>query len=85
MCHPIEEKSLGLTALFAHLLLKRRKLQILLLVDGKYVESESSNNFPNFPLIEAIPQYLHQCRTEGRNKGIKAFRGWVRNQVQLRN
>ncbi|MDJ0690267.1 MAG: Uma2 family endonuclease [Xenococcaceae cyanobacterium MO_188.B32] len=80
--HPEIYQSLGVPELWRY---ERGKLQILLLVDGKYVESESSNNFPNFPLIEAIPQYLHQCRTEGRNKGIKAFRGWVRNQVQLRN
>ena len=80
--HPDIYQSLGVPELWRY---ERGKLQILLLVDGKYVESESSNNFPNFPLIEVIPQYLQQCRTEGRNKGIKAFRGWVRNQVQLRN
>lgn len=76
--HPEIYQSLGVPELWRY---ERGKLQILLLVGGKYVESESSNNFPNFPLIEAIPQYLHKCRTEGRNKGIKAFRSWVRNQV----
>ncbi|MDJ0899954.1 MAG: Uma2 family endonuclease [Xenococcus sp. MO_188.B8] len=60
---------------------ERGKLQILLLVDGNYIESESSANFPNFPLLEVIPQYLTQCRTEGRNEGITAFRSWVRQQL----
>ena len=32
-------------------------------------------------IIKVIPQYLNQCRTEGRNKGIKAFRSWVRKQL----
>ena len=60
---------------------ERGKLQILLLVDGKYIESESSANFPNFSLLEVIPQYLTKCRTEGRNEGITAFRSWVRKQL----
>ena len=72
--HPEIYQSLGVPELWRY---QRGKLQILLLVDGKYVESNKSANFPNFPLIETIPQYLTQCRTEGRNKGIKAFRNWV--------
>ena len=43
--------------------------------------SDKSANFPNFSLIQVIPQYLNQCRTEGRNKGIKAFRSWVKEQI----
>ncbi len=70
-------QSLGVPELWRY---ERGKLQILLLVDGKYIESEFSANFPNFSLLEVIPQYLTQCRTEGRNKGIKAFRSWVRQQ-----
>jgi hypothetical protein len=54
---------------------------LLALVDVKYVESNKSANFPNFSLIEAIPQYLNQCRTEGRNKGMRAFRSWVKEQL----
>lgn len=77
--HPEIYQSLGVPELWRY---RPHKLQILLLVNGKYVESERSANFPNFPLIGVIPQYLIQCRTEGRNKGIKAFRGWVREQIQ---
>ncbi len=71
-------QSLGVPELWRY---ERGKLQILSLVNGKYIESESSANFPNFSLLEVIPQYLTQCRTEGRNKGIKAFRSWVRQQL----
>ncbi|MBF2004207.1 MAG: Uma2 family endonuclease [Chlorogloeopsis fritschii C42_A2020_084] len=58
------------------------KLQINLLQDGRYVESHESLNFPNFPLIQVIPQYLEQSRTAGRNATLKAFRLWVREQIQ---
>lgn len=76
--HPEIYQALGVLELWRH---QRGKLQILLLVDGEYVESDKSANFPNFPLIEVIPQYLTQCRTEGRNKGMKAFRSWVKEQL----
>ena len=56
------------------------KLQILVLVDGKYIESNFSPNFANFDLITIIPQYLAKCKTEGRNKGIRAFRSLVKEQ-----
>ncbi|MDM3848767.1 MAG: Uma2 family endonuclease [Aphanizomenon gracile PMC627.10] len=52
-------------------------LQINLLQDGVYVESKSSLNFPDLPLIEVIPQYLEKSRTTGRNATLKAFRSWV--------
>ncbi|RUR78276.1 Uma2 family endonuclease [Chlorogloeopsis fritschii PCC 9212] len=58
------------------------KLQINLLQDGRYVESQESLNFPNLPLIKVIPQYLEQSRTAGRNGTLKAFRLWVREQIQ---
>ncbi|MCT7984441.1 Uma2 family endonuclease [Laspinema sp. A4] len=46
--------------------------------DGIYQECDHSQNFPNFPLTEVIPQYLEQAKTAGRNKTMKAFRTWVR-------
>ncbi|MEA5552423.1 Uma2 family endonuclease [Anabaena cylindrica UHCC 0172] len=59
---------------------EKGKLQINLLQDGNYVESQSSLNFPNLSLIEVIPQYLEKSRTAGRNATFKAFRSWVRQQ-----
>ena len=76
--HPEIYQSLGVSELWRY---EKGKLQILLLVDGKYMESKTSRNFSNFPLLEVIPQYLTQCRTEGRNKGVKAFRSWVQEQI----
>jgi Uma2 family endonuclease len=52
-------------------------LQINILQDGVYVESKSSLNFPNLPLIEVIPESLQKSRTIGRNAILKAFRNWV--------
>jgi Uma2 family endonuclease len=76
--HPEIYQALGVPELWRY---ERNKLQILLLVNGSYIESDRSNIFANFPLIRVIPQYLAQCRTEGRNKGIKTFRSWVREQL----
>ncbi|MBH8563832.1 Uma2 family endonuclease [Nostoc sp. CENA67] len=58
------------------------QLQINILLDGVYVESQQSLNFPRFPLIEAIPEYLRQSFTADTNKIIKAFRLWVQQQIQ---
>lgn len=60
----------------------RGKLQINVLQDGHYVESQQSQNFPLFSLIEVIPQYLEQSTTAGRNATLKAFRLWVQKQIQ---
>ncbi|MEH2240629.1 Uma2 family endonuclease [Nostoc sp.] len=57
-------------------------LQINVLRDGHYIESQQSLNFPLFPLIETIPQYLEQSTTAGRNATLKAFRLWVQKQIQ---
>ncbi|MBW4678212.1 MAG: Uma2 family endonuclease [Desmonostoc geniculatum HA4340-LM1] len=61
---------------------ERGKLQINILRDGHYVESGQSLNFPLFPLIEIIPQYLNQSVTAGRNATLKAFRLWVQKHIQ---
>lgn len=75
--HPEIYQSLGVSELWQY---KRGELKFLLLVNNEYIESKTSANFPEFRLLEVIPQYLTQCRTEGRNKGMKAFRKWVREQ-----
>jgi Uma2 family endonuclease len=61
---------------------EKGKLQINILQNGFYVESEQSAIFPNFPLAEIIPQYLEQSMSAGRNATIKAFRYLVREQLQ---
>jgi Uma2 family endonuclease len=58
------------------------KLQINVLQNGHYVESQQSLNFSQFKLGEAITQYLEQTITGGRNATFKAFRLWVQKQIQ---
>jgi Uma2 family endonuclease len=57
------------------------KLQISLLQDGKYVESQTSLVFPNFPVVEGISQFLDFSRTAGTRPALKAFRRWVKEQL----
>jgi Uma2 family endonuclease len=61
--------------------LENGKLQINVLVDGNYVVSQSSLNFPSLPLIDVIPRYLESSGINGRNATIKSFRNWVREQL----
>jgi hypothetical protein len=58
-----------------------KELSISLLQNGKYVRSQSSDRFPGFSLTEAIPRYLEQSRSEGRNAIFKKFRSWIREQI----
>lgn len=57
-------------------------LQINVLEFGKYQEVLESPNFPGLALKQMIPHYLRESKTLGRNKVLKAFRQWVRDQIQ---
>ncbi|MCU0546601.1 MAG: Uma2 family endonuclease [Oscillatoriaceae cyanobacterium Prado104] len=59
-----------------------RTLKIYLLQDGNYIEFNTSQNFPDFPIIDLIPEYLESSKTEGRSPTIKAFRSLVKQQLQ---
>ena len=59
-----------------------RKLQINVLQEGKYVESDTSYNFPDLRICEVIHQYVEQSRIVGRNSTMKTFRNWVRTHIQ---
>lgn len=56
------------------------KLQIDILQNGKYIESEISPNFPNLPILEIIPQLVEQSRLIGRSPTLRKFRQWVKQQ-----
>ncbi|MGM3309762.1 Uma2 family endonuclease [Anabaena sp. WFMT] len=58
-----------------------RKVEINVLINGKYVESNTSSIFPNLPISQAIPKYLLLSKTNGRNTTMKVFRAWVRQQI----
>ncbi|MEH2126836.1 hypothetical protein [Nostoc sp.] len=57
------------------------KLQINILQEGKYIESEISSTFPNLPIVEEIPRFVEHSRTLGRSPTLRAFRQWVRKQI----
>jgi Uma2 family endonuclease len=57
-------------------------LQFNVLEFGKYQEVLESPNFPGLALKQMIPHYLRESKTLGRNKVLKAFRQWVREQIQ---
>jgi Uma2 family endonuclease len=59
----------------------RGMLQINILQGDKYTIALESRIFPNLNLREAIPKYLKQSKTEGRNTTLKAFRQWVRANI----
>jgi Uma2 family endonuclease len=56
-------------------------LEINVLQNSRYVTSATSIHFPQFPLVEAISQYVKQSQSVGRNATMKAFRAWVRSQL----
>ena len=58
-----------------------QSLEINVLESGKYKKSNISRNFPQFPLIDVIPQYVKQSKVVGRNATKKTFISWVREQV----
>ncbi len=57
-------------------------LQIHILQFGTYQEVPESPNFPGLNLKQRIPYYLRESKTLGRNKVLKAFRQWVREQTR---
>jgi Uma2 family endonuclease len=60
----------------------RKGLQINLLQQGNYVDSESSPNFPGIPIIELINQYVQQSLAVGRSQAIREFRNWIKNNIK---
>jgi Uma2 family endonuclease len=77
--HPSIYATLGVPELWRF---EEGKLQINVLQRKTYVEVEFSPTFPELPLKEVIPQYLEQVKLMGRNKTMKTFRTWVREQIK---
>jgi len=59
----------------------QKGLEISLLIQGKYVKSDQSPNFPNIPIIELVNEYVQQCLTIGRSQAIRNFRNWVKDNL----
>ena len=60
----------------------KQGLEINLLQDGKYIQSESSPNFIGIPIVELVNEYVQQCLTIGRSQAMRNFRDWVKNNLQ---
>lgn len=60
---------------------ERGGLQINVLQAGTYNAVLESPNFPGLALRQVIPRFLKESKTLGRNKVLKLFRQWVREQL----
>gem|GEM_PF-6518080 len=58
-----------------------QQLQINVLQGSSYAVVAESPNFRGLPLSKVLPQYLTESKTVGRNKVLRAFRLWVREQL----
>ncbi len=56
-------------------------LEINVLQEGEYIESLSSPNFPNIPIIELINQAIEQSQKLGRSEAIRNFKNWLKENI----
>jgi Uma2 family endonuclease len=73
--HPETYAALGVPELWRRV---GQTIRIYQLLDGQYVEVEKSPTFPDWPLQAEIPTYVAQSQVEGRNRAMRSFRLWVR-------
>ncbi|HAA30891.1 MAG TPA: hypothetical protein DCE56_28330 [Cyanobacteria bacterium UBA8553] len=59
----------------------RRGLQVNLLQEEIYVESNVSPNFPGIPIIELINRTVQQNLSGGRSQAIRDFKRWVKDNL----
>ena len=59
----------------------KQGLQIKVLENGKYAESDFSPTFPDIPIIELVNQYIQHSQVYGRTQAIQAFRNWLRDNI----
>jgi Uma2 family endonuclease len=59
----------------------KQGLQINVLENGKYIESDFSPTFPDIPIIELVNQYVQQSQVVGSSQAIQALRNWVRDNI----
>jgi Uma2 family endonuclease len=77
--HPSIYEALGVPELWRF---DQGKLQINVLQGGSYALVDESPDFLGLPLCEVLPRYLAESKIIGRNKALKAFRQWVREQIE---
>ncbi len=59
----------------------RKGFQLNLLEGNRYIESQTSPNFPDIPIIELIDRYVKQAQIEGRSKAIRDFKKWLQENM----
>jgi len=79
--HPETYAALGVPELWRR---QGNRIQIYVLQSGQYVEATDSPNFPGWYLHTVIPTYVEQSQAIGRNKTMRAFRNWVREEMGKR-
>ncbi len=62
-----------------------KTLHISILQEGRYQNSEKSQQFRQFAVKQLIPEYLDKAKVEGRNKAVKAFRQMVLQQLNSKD
>jgi Uma2 family endonuclease len=77
--HPSIYEALGVPELWQF---DQGKLQINVLQGGSYALVAESPSFPGLTLSGVLPRYLAESKIVGRNKVLKAFRQWVREQIE---
>lgn len=76
--HPDTYAALGVPELWRR---AENQIQINILSNGQYLEAQTSSVFP-FQIQDVILQYIEIGQSAGRNKAMKAFRQWVREQIK---
>jgi Uma2 family endonuclease len=61
---------------------KNKALQINVLQEGKYLESETSLAFPGLAIAPLIVEFVEQSIVLGRSPALRAFRQQVRKQIK---
>ncbi|MEL6382535.1 MAG: Uma2 family endonuclease [Cyanobacteria bacterium J06626_18] len=79
--HPETYAALGVPELWRR---SGNQIQVYRLQDGAYVETLDSSVLPGRSLQTEIAKRVQQSQVEGRNKAIRAFRQWVKQQLENR-
>jgi Uma2 family endonuclease len=72
-------EALGISEIWRY---KNRKLQVSVWKDGKYVESQVSPSFPDFPVIDGISRFVEMSREIGMSAALRGFCQWLKERKQ---
>ncbi len=57
----------------------KQGLQISVLCDGEYIESDASPTFLDLPIVSLVNQYVQQSQVIGSSQALRAFKNWVQD------